>query len=957
MKLFCFFALVAIGFTQCTGPLRTMQPNVVNGGRAVAVTRHPANNTNLIVASETGGIFRSTNGGVNWAHVSSSTTFNYTNVLYHPLDANIVLATASNDSKTTTGGGIWRSTNGGTSWSQVAITTPVGTCGATVSGYALSFEPTSNRFWAATSCGLASSSDGGASWTFLPTSSNYNNDKTYAVLSPVSNNIKILTDAGVKVSVDGGANWTISTTGLPGYVIKGVHNQIAVSPKNHQHIFWAFNSYNFTESQWHLSLYMSANNGTSWTSLIDNPGINRAPFVKTANALTGTSSQFDIYFSDGGCRFTRATFNNATTPSISGSWVDMTHDHCDGTDAAFSTDGKTPILYTSDGGIHTTTNSGGTWAMNGGGTKGYNALQITEVIGQKHSGDAKSDLYFGTQDNNIWSSPDGGATWPSANSVCCEGFFLNIPRQALAAASTKLTGVNCGPCGNFISGPLFSGYSGFPNPPNDAGNPRLLDPGNYVHNTALTGLTASIFNFTSNNGGAWVPKYAFPEALRDLSKVSGTGAATNVFIAVRRSGSTPDGNEMLGIKRITGVLDVGTPVVSDITGFGSLGTFPTMFAWYKPFGVNMRDPNHIIVPDIIDNVVKVSRDGGASWTPDASLTNLVTQAGVFKFSSSGFTQISNISFDPDNIGHILVGTIQAGIFRSCDGGATWGKIPNSELVPYVSSFYFTGNSKAVASSYGRGLWNLDLDACRLRIRIPPVREYLGEGPWIRYQGVWIRLKDLGNPDVCPRCGVFFIRDGHIRTYSTAGNMNEVDRVVISGGQFIGMDMNGKSLPVPFKAEMGANTMAEFKGDDQLNEALAAGFEVKGIYLEGNIFKGLIVAKKDLSAQDLPVQGPPRPALRGDLVYKGNDLKKGVQGIRILGANFNKAQPLEIMIDGRPVQGVKEQYDERGVFVLQIDQPFTIGGHTILITQRTPNGVIKEAYTFNVPTHDEKRENK
>ena len=46
---------------------------------------------------------------------------------------------------------------------------------------------------------------------------------------------------------------------------------------------------------------------------------------------------------------------------------------------------------------------------------GMNSLQITDVAGTNvidGNGHVSTTLYFATQDNNIWSSADGGNTWP-----------------------------------------------------------------------------------------------------------------------------------------------------------------------------------------------------------------------------------------------------------------------------------------------------------------------------------------------------------------------------------------------------------------------------------------------------------------------------------------------------------------------------------------------------------------
>lgn len=52
-----------------------------------------------------------------------------------------------------------------------------------------------------------------------------------------------------------------------------------------------------------------------------------------------------------------------------------------------------------------------------------------------------------------------------------------------------------------------------------------------------------------------------------------------------------------------------------------------------------------------------SEDGGATWKP--------------VWSSQAFEAIYSISVDPQNVSHILVGTVGAGLYESHDRGATW----------------------------------------------------------------------------------------------------------------------------------------------------------------------------------------------------------------------------------------------------------------------------------------------
>jgi len=825
---------------------------------------------------------------------------------------------------------------------------PVAGCAADFTAFGLATEATRARVWAGTSCGLAYSDDAGASWSFLPVAPGYNNDKVYAVVAPSATRLVILTDAGVKVSSDSGAHWAQSSTGLPGSPLIGVHNQIAVSPRDPTHLFWSFNywKWNAAASEWdgHDALYASWNGGTSWTGITDGGALNRPPFVKAVVAQGNAANQYTLYFSDGGCGLQRATVTHGSTPSVS-AWTALSFDHCDSADLAFSPTNGTPLLLATDGGVHKTSNGGTSWMSTGAGSSGYAALQITEVTGQVHAGGGGADLYFATQDNSIWASPDTGVTWPASR--CCEGFFLRVPRTP--GPGSKLTGVACAGCGNFISDAVLAGQAGFPEPDNANGNPVLLKARTYLFNTQLPGLTGNIFDLTTDTGASWHNRFGFPEDLMDLPKSAGPDSDPVVYVAIKLAGTLPDGNPRIGIKRVMGVLGSGTPTVSNIGGIGSLGIFPTMFAWYKPFGVDPGDANFLIVPDISDSKVKISSDGGGTWTNDDALTNLVTKGGTFKFKWGPFTQVSAIGFDPDCAGHILVGTQQAGVISTFDRGATWSAVEGSGLIPEVSSFFFDGKGNAVISSYGRGLWRLPY-ACPKKPTVPRPSREVAE-PTIYWKGGRVPIRQIHDPDVCPVCGFVLVSKGDIIDVAL-GERGELVEVALSGGEvalFGGQKARLVAAPVPFKTTIG-KALGRFGGDERLLALLKQGAHVKGLFVEGTQLKGFVLATEDLQPDQLPRPVPMGPHIRVDVPRGGAQGRQPAVIVR--GTGFDPARPIRVAIDGKPLKlDVPPTFDDQGNFALVLPPTVGVGGHTILVEQDGDGGTIRDASTFLITVQD------
>jgi len=118
-------------------------------------------------------------------------------------------------------------------------------------------------------------------------------------------------------------------------------------------------------------------------------------------------------------------------------------------------------------------------------------------------------------------------------------------------------------------------------------------------------------------------------------------------------------------------------------------------------------------------------NGGTTWNLDTQLTNLALGhnpgTGANRFtavSPANLSQVRAIAYDPTNDNHIFVGTEAAGVFASFDGGANWIKIPGSERIPNVESFFFDDlHHDVLISSYGRGLWKLHLGALAISYQL------------------------------------------------------------------------------------------------------------------------------------------------------------------------------------------------------------------------------------------------
>ncbi len=134
--------------------------------------------------------------------------------------------------------------------------------------------------------------------------------------------------------------------------------------------------------------------------------------------------------------------------------------------------------------------------------------------------------------------------------------------------------------------------------------------------------------------------------------------------------------------------------------------------WWCPsvIGADPSNPQWLYAADTHSNTMKFTTDGGNTWAVDPELTALVTNNEEFHFDGFQFSEPWTIAWDPEDSQKILVGTEQAGIVATVNGGADWFTVPGSvNRVPFVTSFFFDQDHDLIwVATYGHGLWTLRL---------------------------------------------------------------------------------------------------------------------------------------------------------------------------------------------------------------------------------------------------------
>ena len=267
--------------------LDEVQTDISRGGRTVAVTISPTNKQLAIAASESGGLFRTTDGGTTWQHIDGFPPFRMVDVAFaEPSSSNsqVVIATAIKDAQLSTSfnnGGIWLSKDSGQTWAHVL---PAAACPPPQSAFGIAFSGASSIFVAA-DCGLLSSSDLGSTWTTILA------DPVRSVVAqPLGTNTLIdvcLQGGGHRRSTDGGSTW--STTHF-GPTCETAH-AIAVSPLEANVLFATFATSPGT------GLRESDDGGQTWSTDLQATAYNERPvWVRTRRASDQSATHFDLYF-------------------------------------------------------------------------------------------------------------------------------------------------------------------------------------------------------------------------------------------------------------------------------------------------------------------------------------------------------------------------------------------------------------------------------------------------------------------------------------------------------------------------------------------------------------------------------------------------------------------------------------------------------------------------------------
>jgi photosystem II stability/assembly factor-like uncharacterized protein len=363
------------------------------GGRVVSIAPHPTNSNICYIASASGGIWKTINGGTTWTPLTDTlSTLNHGTVILNPANPNQVYIGTGEYQSGSTGDGIFTSPDGGATWSRIATSSQVGTMSS-----GLAIHPTNSQILHATgNSGYHRTTNGGGTWTTVISGA-----CSALELHPTNSNTLYVAHSGVgiKRSTNGGTSFTTLTSGLPA---AGTYSRIVmdISKSNPLILYAAFLSGSNS-----VGLYKTVNGGDTWTQITDAPNFCYPQCTYDAYVAVNPTNPDTVYLGGVDPRYaiagvTRTTNGGTTWQEVSTTGVGLHPDH-----HALVWGAGNTVWAGNDGGIYRSTD-GSTW-VNVNSTLA--ASQMYHVTVHPTS---SNRVLAGTQDNGTPEKTSASGIWP-----------------------------------------------------------------------------------------------------------------------------------------------------------------------------------------------------------------------------------------------------------------------------------------------------------------------------------------------------------------------------------------------------------------------------------------------------------------------------------------------------------------------------------------------------------------
>ena len=644
------------------------------GGRVRAIAIHPTVAGTMWAGSVAGGIWKTVNGGASWTPVNDfAGNLSISSIVISHANPNVMYASTGEgffNADAVRGAGIFQSTDGGVTWTQLPSTNPtLGTHWYYINRLVM-HPSNANILLAATNQGLYRSTDGGTTWSLRSSALQRVPDVQF---NPLDGNRAVLgsasdTNGSLMYSTDAGATWLASNLNVSGRGEIAFSRQAGV----------VYASVDMNSGM----IYRSADNGATWAlqatlGHLGNQGwYDNALWVDPVNSSHLIAGGIDLFRSiDGGLSWTQISqwFNVGSGSVHADHHVIVNSPGYDGST-------NRTVYFGNDGGVYKAQDITAITSPVTGWTPLNNGLAITQFYsGAGHNG-PNGRIIGGTQDNGSLRNAPAGTNWSAffggdggasaidptdGNYIYGEYVRLQIHRSTNGGATqssyiwTGIADANNPSRSNFIS-------------------PFVLDPSD--PNTMIAGGQSV---WRSTNVKAATPTWT------SIMGATGGGGWSSFTSAIA---VTPQNSSVLWIGKNGGQL------YKSVNGTIASPTWTQMGADTLPTG---RQLLAIHVDSTNANVVYVgfggysqanlwkSTDGGTTW---ASIGGTLPES-----------PIRSVTTSPLNPSRVYAAT-EVGVFASEDAGSTWGTTNDGPANVSIDQLFWLDASTLVAATHGRGLF-------------------------------------------------------------------------------------------------------------------------------------------------------------------------------------------------------------------------------------------------------------
>jgi len=629
------------------------------GGRVVSIAPHPTDPNIVYIASASGGIWKTTNGGTLWTPLTDElSTLNHGVVTIDPSATNTIYVGTGEYTQGSAGDGVFKSLDAGATWARVATAAQVGT---TCSGLAVSpTTPATIHFTGRN--GYCRTTNGGTTWT-TPISG------TCSALRVHPTNGQILYIAkrgtGIYKSTNAGGGFSLLAGGLPA---GGTFDRIVmdICKVNPLVLYAAFiNGSNMAGT------YKTIDGGTTWTLLPNTPNFCVPQCWYDAYIGVDPANQNIVMCGGVDPRYQTAGVIRSTNGGTS--WTEVSAGgnglHPDHHAIAW---GPTGIVWEgNDGGINKSTN-GTTWT-NVNATLA--ATQMYHVIVHPTS---EQRILAGTQDNGTPERTSNSFTWPQLQTG--DGGFsvfdpTNTTRRYTTYVYLAITRWNSG-TGAGIDGPWDADSTNWI-------SPFVIDPNASATLVAGTERVWRTANATSSPP-TWTAISGFD--------VGGGGVLNAVAVAKGASGTIYVGNTAGDVWVSTNATAVTPTWANRSTGLPN-GQISTII-------ISPTAPATALV-------AYYNSTGGRIWRTDNTGVSWRSVTGTLPSGVAARGLAVDFNYTPP-VTYIGGG---AGVYVSFNEGATWIKDDATFPNVNIGALHIDTRTRTLAvGTYGRGVWRTALAA-------------------------------------------------------------------------------------------------------------------------------------------------------------------------------------------------------------------------------------------------------